>query len=563
LEDPNMTSDRQIEDYEIEHALREADDMAKPSSEHVSDLRAVLLARTTPAVEQTPEPASSLPPRNRWLAYGVAAVIAASLLAMILPSAFAPPAVFAAVLAKAREQVWVHAITEMQHGEQKAESESWYSPVHRIAAVRHPVMTQLADFESGIAVRYKPDANRIYKTRADATAEVFSRGSAFIEALMNEANHDTLFPGRKVSKPAMSKVTINKKEWTQYSFRVEYRTDPNRSRRIEVRVDPETDLLTTWEERYSNGMRSRTRFEYPLEGPTDIYALGVPRAAEVVDRIASSDVTKIAEAFKKGRTEFDDYDAIFVQYIEGRNASPLKDGLMIRRVRRLGNKYRVDHLLRAMPGVEAPTEGADMASWWNENREKFWSVPTLICNGKTCTTYLMVDDRMPKEGKPNLEVELRTRNPVSGRPHDPIAAWPHLMPEFSSRPHLWTTLEARRFSFDPVPHDGPDGSVRVVITGEEDEVAPERARYWCDPEHGFCVVKAVEPVIRKDRGKREIAYISTERFENFSQTPKGHCYPRRSRRTTTHSEIVQVREYYLDFDVSLDDALFTPLALSK
>ncbi|MBC8868768.1 MAG: hypothetical protein H8E44_05095 [Planctomycetes bacterium] len=558
-----MTSDRQIEDYEIEQAMREADDMEKPSPEHVSDLRAALLARTAPAVDQTPVPASSLPPRHRWLAYSVAAVIAASLLAIILPRALAPPAAFAAVLAKAREQVWVHAITEMQHGEQKAESESWYSPVHRIAAVRHPMVTQLTDFESGIAVRYKPDVNRIYKTRADATGDIFSRGSAFIEALMNEANHDTLFPGHKVSKPAMSKVTVNNKEWAQYSFRVEYQTDANRSRRIDVRVDPETDLVSTWEERYSNGMCSTTRFEYPQQGPEDIYALGVPKAAEVVDRIACSDVTTIAEAFQKGRTEFDDYDAVFVQHVEGRDASPLKDGLMIRRVRRLGNKHRVDYLLRAMPGVEAPTEGADMATWWNENREKFWSVPTLICSGKTRTTYLMVDDLMPKEGKPNLEVALRMSNPVSGFPHDPTVAWPHLMPEFSSRPHLWTTLEARSFSFDPVPDDGPEGSVRVVITREEDEVAPERARYWFDPEHGFCVVKAVEPVIRKDRGKPEIAYTNTERFENFNQTPKGHWYPRRSRRTTTQSEIVQVREYYLDFDVSLDDALFTPLTLSE
>ena len=249
-----------------------------------------------------------------------------------------------------------------------------------------------------------------------------------------------------------------------------------------------------------------------------------------------------------------------VEHVDGYDASPLTVGLTIRRVRRLGSKYRVDALLRAMPDVEAPAEGADMAKWWNENREKFWSVPMLICDGRTCTTYLMVDDRLPKEGKPNLEVELGTSNPVGGRSHDPIATWPDLMPEFSSRPHLWTTLEERSFSFNPVPDDGPEGSVRVVINREQDQVTPERARYWCDPRHGFCVVKTTEPVIRKDRGKQELAYIDTKQFEDFSQTPKGHWYPRRCRRTTTQSELVQIREYYLDFDVSLDEALFTPLA---
>ncbi|MCP4505011.1 MAG: hypothetical protein GY826_01285, partial [Fuerstiella sp.] len=40
---------------------------------------------------------------------------------------------------------------EMEHGEQKLETESWYSPAHRIAAIRYPMLTHLADFESGIA----------------------------------------------------------------------------------------------------------------------------------------------------------------------------------------------------------------------------------------------------------------------------------------------------------------------------------------------------------------------------------------------------------------------------
>ena len=103
------------------------------------------------------------------------------------------------------------------------------------------------------------------------------------------------------------------------------------------------------------------------------------------------------------------------------------------------------------------------------------------------------------------------------------------MPEFSSPPHLWTTREERSFSFNPVPDDCPEGSVRVVINREQDQVTPERARYWCDPRHGFCIVKTTEPVIRKDRGKQELAYIDTKQFEDFSQTPKGHWYPRRCR----------------------------------
>ena len=96
-----MTGDLNIEDLEIERALREVDGMAKPSSEHVSNLRAVLLARTRPTVDQTPKIAGRLPRRRRWLAYAAAVTIAASLLAMILSGVLAPPSALAAVLAKA------------------------------------------------------------------------------------------------------------------------------------------------------------------------------------------------------------------------------------------------------------------------------------------------------------------------------------------------------------------------------------------------------------------------------------------------------------------------------
>ena len=193
----------------------------------------------------------------------------------------------------------------------------------------------------------------------------------------------------------------------------------------------------------------------------------------------------------------------------------------------------------------------------------FHSVPMLICNGKTYTTYSMVDGRLPKDEMPNLEVEMRTTNPVSGVSTDPTVVWSHLMPEFHSRPHLWTELAINRFIFDAVPEDGPAGSVRVIVRRDDDLAGVRPTTYWCDPKHDYCVVKAIQPVISKESGKPELAYLDTEEFTEYAQSPGGHWYPKKTSRSVSTNKTVQIRQYYMDFEVKFADDLFQPLNLGQ
>ncbi len=499
---------------------------------------------------------------RRWSIAALA--VAASLLAIIVPSFFTSGNLLAQALEKARQQLWVHAITTTHSGNQVIESETWFSPAQRIVAIRHPQLTEFRDMASGVASKFDSKANRIYKTRVDTTSQEMPAGGGFIDALMNESTAATMFPNHQVSRPSTTKTVVDGHDLVEYSFRLQHVTILNVSRRVVVRLDAVSGLMSSWEETFSDGSRSLTKFDYPSNGPVDIHAMDVPRDAEVVDRIASSDVTKIADKLRIGRTSFDDYDMILVEHVEGQDFSPTQPhGLNVRRVRRHGNQYRVDGLLRAKPEVVSPAPGTDMKKWWIEHRDDFYFVPMLICNGKTYTTYAMVDGRLPQDEIPKLEVEMRMTNPVSGIPTDPTAVWSELMPEFHSRPHLWTELATNRFIFDAIPDDGPAGSVRVIVRRDDDLLGVQPTTYWCDPEHDYCVIRAIQPVISKESGKSELAYLDTEEFAEYAQSPGGHWYPQKTRRSVSANKSVQIRQYYFDFEVKFADDLFRPLNLSQ
>jgi hypothetical protein len=537
---------------------------ADPRPEHIEELRAKLLARTTEGMAEPASPRSSRRKVTRRLLLIGLPIAATILIAIVLiPAGSNTSKALADILQKTRAQKWIHGTTTWTGGEKAVESESWISPTLRIAAVRHPAMVVFVDYKQQISTRFKPGSDSVYLVRpTPLDYRQQQQNSSALEELLTNPKAKQPFSGFEVSALTKKDTKVDGKPAREYSFRLEQPGNPNNSRSVKVLVDVGTGLIATSEEQYGNGLRLATKFDYPDDGPRDVYALGIPKTVKVVDRLAATDVTNIASRLKEGRTSFDDYDAVYVQHVEGMRFSLTGSNRpTIRRVRRSGNKHRVDYLLQAKPGVEEPAADADLAAWWRKNRNNYWSVPMLICDGRTITTYSMVAKSLLREGKPNLDVELRSENSVQGFRDDPTVSWPHLMPEYNVRPHLWTTIEKRTFELEPMPDDGPDGTVRLIVNYPGNELMPERARYWLDPDRDFCLRTVVAPVVARD--KKSIAYINTEVFEEFQQSPKGHWYATRSRRMTSNGDVVQVRDYYVDFESELRKSLFEAIELGE
>lgn len=76
------------------------------------------------------------------------------------------------------------------------------------------------------------------------------------------------------------------RHWIEFEFQFD---DPNRARRdyrTTFRVDPKTRLPLDMTEEFSSAGKRESRtfvFDYPAEGPRDIYAQGAPRDADDVE----------------------------------------------------------------------------------------------------------------------------------------------------------------------------------------------------------------------------------------------------------------------------------------
>ncbi len=491
---------------------------------------------------------------------GVAAVLALSF--FVFPNNTTAIA-WAEMVQAVREMPWIHGTTTYTDGQQTKTSEFWVSAEQRSAALKFGEMIQFDDCAKEVMLKYDAKENAIYRLPLEAT---FGNAPtpAFLERLVDEKS-DTrnMFNGERVVKAVRQSVEIRGQKMDEYVIRLEHIGNSALQRTLIIRLDAMTHLPQLWEERYSSGMTAVTHFDFPGTGPSDIYDLGVPQTAKLIDKIPSDDLARIAKTLSADRQRFDDYDAVVVQETEGPPANLIgrPTNLNINRVRRSGGRYRVDQLIMSKPGLTAPPENTDFHAWWKEHRDDFWTVPQLVCDGKVIFYYRMLYGRIVPDKDPNLTVTKTMEIPVRLPTDDPPAAWLNLMPEFCVRPHLWLSDENRRFSVETKPNDGPAESVRVVVVGRKGTWNGELYRYWFNPNQDDVLLKSVSTVFKKDSD--EVAYLDVEQYDDFVRSPSGKWFPQTARRSTENgpesSDLKSVTRFYVDFTEKLPDALFQPL----
>lgn len=532
-------------------------------------------------VDKAKDAADASLPRLRILRIGTGLAIAASLMAIFLVTFFGSNDSLAQMIEASLSKRWVHSVTthSRPQGLTKADdtdtdvltsnviSESWYSSEQGILAVKMPGRIYFENRGEDLAVTYDAGSDTAMLTLPNPPELMpIEPGGNPLEQLRTFASSQQT-KRFVVTDMTTEQLSIDNRSVTRVSFDLTQRGDPSSRRSCVIVFDEEVKLLTSMTETYSDGLRRETVFDYPETGPSDFVQAGIPESVVRMDRRASTDVRTLESKWTDARVNFDDYDAIVVQVPEDLEHS-LTTGLNtdIKRVRRSGNRYRVDTLLSLKEPIEPPAEDTDLNQWWIQHRDRYWSVPSLICDGQTVTYYQMVDGRLRRDETPDLEVTLRNQHPVHGIGTDRPVAWPQLMPEFAARPHLSLSDPKRSFSYSATPEDGPEGAVRLVVTSP-DVSTMEIHRYWLGPEVDLGVRRMVQPVFHNkvDSPEKagEVAYIDSEVLVGYKQSPKGYWFPTRTERETSTSERRQLRTYHLDFDVDLDDTLFQPLDLQK
>lgn len=474
----------------------------------------------------------------------VATTSAALFIALTL---FRSPSVGWAEVTKALEsQNWIRGTFSSPNGHQGT---MWLSPRRQVWAFSDSYFKQFCDGSSHTKYERRGSRQPILKL---PLGDVDAENILPLAALSQDG--DTISPwvlGRdKVIAQSRSEVTEDGETWIEFHL-VLWRLDDNEGT---LRVDPKTKLPV--ELRFASSKDPaksyRWEFDYPAEGPGDIYALGVPHNVKIEDRMPSADAQKVLDAMAASRARIGDFRMIVAQEpaIAGSGVIVWRKGICWRE----DNCFPLENA-----GLAAqPAQDQIKRPWFDEVLNHSLWIPNLVCDGRTVWGN---DQCLP--GKiPHWKIQ-RTA-PQDLMTGEPIAS---LTPRVQLAALLFPDLTPRAgntFVFDPRPADVPE-CVMIEQSALDTGGEVGHARYYIDPTKGYAVVRvelyrlpenaANNPESSKER--------ETVHMEDFQHPSLRFWYP-----AAVHDETVDIdtqgkanREltttrYHIDFDIELSDSLF-------
>lgn len=262
-------------------------DPPEPTDEHIEQLRRQIGKQTNPSQptrksnDRTRVPHDTL--LRRWhFPVSLTSLATVLLIALFVtrPLARNAEASLHDSLRATREALWIQGSTTIKFGDKTTNAESWCSPVERIVAFRSPQMMHFVDYRKGQQFSYSKNQGKVFQWSADPNAEGFGR--QFVNALLNDQDLKSSFPHHDVSEVKKTVVDVGGRPMTRYCYRVEMRGKPENWWETSIQTDPETGRIVLWEDLHANGMHVNVVFEYPANGPRNIFELGAPPKAEVV-----------------------------------------------------------------------------------------------------------------------------------------------------------------------------------------------------------------------------------------------------------------------------------------
>jgi hypothetical protein len=510
--------------------------------------------------------------RGRLLAVGG---VAAGILVGVGIWMIRPAPSWADVANAVKAKPWLHLVRQEVGG---SDLEGWLSPKHRISATRYGRHFEHFDHQLRVYHTYDADEGMVYRlpeyggARRDAflsmldiidalfRAEAHPRMAAMVFLCANDAKCKVLREKQSDVKDQQGRT------WREHQMSIEHawNADPVH---LVIRVDPKSNLpysVRTEGKFKGQAFATEELFDYPEKGPTDIYAMGVPRSAKLVDRTPRGDLARLLDGVKAARNRFDDYAAIVV---EGADNKPWWHGKPIR-IWRKGHKWRYDSAIVVPITGPEPAPGPDMGRWWQDRlRDVRWR-PMMAGDGKTNSWFEGNFAQAPETKEWTFRVTTVKKTPDTTGDDDYIPAAYAFMPEYLSHPPMGIPAPNIEPVIETTPRDGPPGTVllrvRHRITAAEAKQTkdahlpplPDLYLSWIDPSRSYVTMRWQMGETKPAKSGND-AYI----MEGLAQSPSGIWYPTRVRRLgairsadgTVHD---QVFRFFLQFNAVLPDSLF-------
>jgi hypothetical protein len=520
----------------MQRLISEAGDPAVvPRAEYVADLRSLILDRVGARQRAV-----------RWRSRLVvgSGLAAAALAAVVLALALSRPANAWAQVAQAlQERPWVHTRTVGPDG--KEYGEVWFSPKNGVSAVRHGPQVEYHDHALRTFTKFVPAEGVVYVLPENP--ELMSQDLDFYRQLLDpKGPTKSPIPGMEVVAQNRRDIDDGGQAWVEIELTLRV-VGGDREQRMRCRVDPKTKLPHSLVFQSLEGPEGTTVFDYPDRGPSDIYDVGAPRTAKIVDRTPGEDLDRVLAGLKTGRVRFDDYRAIM----------DWGDGTNIKRVWRKGRKWRVESLLGDLKKWPAFPRDAG-ATWWKEHQGDYTSEVQAVCDGEKVYYYRTEGNAVGPDVKQSPRLKLHMTQEINAS-DDPFMPWPDMFPEHISHPSVWQPTHDREFLLEAKPADGLSDTARLRVrdTRFPDPVHPDLYKLWISPAKSYIALRSETGVFHGQPPK--IAFVDTMVMEGLARSPSGSWYPTRVRRTTSDLNTEQVWTYHLDFEAVMRDEMFQPL----
>ena len=520
--------------------LHAGDCAALPSAEHIDQVRQALARRLM--TFQPPRPRKS---GRAWRWCGVGVGVAVSALVAFLQ--LQPRFVWAHVVRAVQERPWIHGAAKASKG---IVDEFWLSLPRELSATRHGEFVRYDDLRAGIRYEFDPRKTVLVRRPLRDDGE-FESAARMFRAIFGGDPDVGFGSGERIIKRDRRSINVDGRNWLEYEWAIS-RYDDGKTATATVRVDPERKL-PVFLQLSAAGETLRYDFDYPAEGPADIYALGVPRESRVDDQLPSLETSRIARVVEAGRKDLDGYFAVVYEYLT-----------QARLVWRKGDKWRVElYLFRGDPrDLHSPAPGEDIIGWWKGqmkgNDAEFH--PLFVCDGSRIWRY-------SKEAGWN-----RARFVAPGKGHDAATSFAdanRYLLEFHAYPRIGA---GGRFVDDPAQGSKkaatdsprkPQKSVRTLFQVGNAEILNERL--WLDPDHGFATVRSESDfhLSPEEVQERNPVVTAVDEFDMFRRTPRGVWYPtlwrsKQFRRDGTQAYAGQAVHFAVDFRADIPSELFTP-----
>lgn len=502
--------------------------------------------------------------------------------------------VWAQVVDAVRTKPWVHAVANQAGGEGKSGAEKielWISLTNAVSAIRHGSGAIYDDGRSGVRQEYDPKEQELYHLSAPAGTEKQIRSIQMMFADLFRGS-DTLgpeFAGTRIATQQRRRLSDQGREWIEYTLSLEGPAGPQR---VVFRVDPQTRLPQSMEyvdaESPTAEPKLRMRFvlDYPEEGPSDIYALGVPRSAKIVDRIPKPDLARVIDGVKSSRERFaDSYYAIVAESMDAPTIGRTDKWWQAANLHQIwckGDCWRVERGsprkmqdLRFYAPAEPPSADADKMVWWKEHLEDFDFLPSGVCDGKTIYA--------PKRAPPGTLVARedivwetwRKITPGVGRLSNTASFGPasDVMPEYHAYP-VSIGEPGRNAVAELDPNPPGDLADALLLKYRHNSTDPDviaSCRYWVDPARSYVTLRYELGEAVDAKAGPEAKWPDTYVAEELAQAPSGIWYATVVRRlppvkvASPDKRHSMVYWFFVDFNADMPDALFKPgpLAVKK